>query len=122
MVLSKVGEQPRSSDCQEMECVHKVQDGPCLVQIVRKPELRLELAALLSLSRFGCGALLDHCHAAGRNPEQPCDSLARYSLLTHLNNPSVTVAGCLYGAETWGQRAGCLRKAPANLISTYESG
>ncbi|MCU0788654.1 MAG: hypothetical protein MUC91_10770 [Verrucomicrobia bacterium] len=83
-----------------MQCVQKVQDWPCLVQIVRKPELRLELVALLSPSLFGCGALLDHRHSARRNPEQPCDLLACYSLRTHLNDPSVTLAGCRHGAET----------------------
>lgn len=83
-----------------MQCVQKVQDWPCLVQIVRKPKLRLKLAALLSLILFGCGALLDHRHSAGRNPEQPSDLLACYALPTHLNDSSVTLAGCRHGVET----------------------
>ena len=44
-----------------MECVNKVQDGPCPVQIVRKPKFLLELATLRSLSLLGRGALLERC-------------------------------------------------------------
>jgi hypothetical protein len=87
-----------------MECVHKVQDGPWPVQIVRKPKLHLELATSPTLSLFGRGALLDHCHSARGDPEQPCDLLACHALRTHLNDPSVTLAGCRHGAET---RIGC---------------
>jgi hypothetical protein len=85
-----------------MECVNKVQDGPCPVQIVRKPKFLLELATLRSLSLLGRGALLDHCHSTRGDPEEPCDLLACHSLRTHLNDPSVTLAGCRHGAKNLG--------------------